>query len=189
MAKIDLLRSLLLKRLEEKGDDKFKDADPKGWKRLKYSISSFYTYASDFTAAEAVLRELVASDETGSNYVQSLALILYFQRRFEEAETEAKKALDAIQKLLGDDSPQSLGTLRMLTLIVAQEGKFDEAEKYLEAVAKGIVKLKDGTRYAKYEPEEQKAYEKTAESVENIKKGLPGAGYEDWDGGMPKEED
>jgi tetratricopeptide (TPR) repeat protein len=188
MAKIEYLRGLLEKRLEEKD----KAADPKGWFRLKFSISSFYTFTGDFKTAETILRELIPDDEDDRNASgswQSLAVITYLQHHFEEAEKYGIKALNAIQKLLGDDSPQSLGTLRLLTRIAALQGKYDEAGNYLDDVGRGVSKLKDGNKYEKYEPEERKAYEKTIESVENIKKGVPGAGYEDWDGGLPKEDD
>jgi len=196
-AKLEYLRSQLEKRLADKDkaaepDGGFKAADPKGWFRLKWSISAFYSYAGDFKGAETVLRELVPDDDddtSGSGAWQELSLNMYFQHRFQEAEKYGKKALNEIQKLLGDDSPQSLGTLRLLARIMALHGKFDEAGQYLDDVAKGVAKLKDGNKYEKYEPEEKTAYEKTVKSVDNIKKGVPGAGYEDWDGGLPKEDD
>jgi len=179
-----LLKEKLAREEEEAGGvDKFKESKPKEYVRMRSSIQCYFVFLHDFDSAEKITRELLEftnkHPEFGIGMEGQLSIVLFLQRKFDEAIPHGIKNLKKIQDLLGEDSPQSLGALRSLALVTAHAGKFDSADGYLKAVETNVEKLKDGNKYEKYEPEERIALEKTAKLVEMIKNGDPDAGLDD----------
>jgi hypothetical protein len=60
-------------------------------------------------------------------------LVLWDQRKYEEAEAMIRRALDGIEKLLGKEHPDTLTSVGNLASMLRCQGKYEEAET-MEAI-------------------------------------------------------
>ncbi|KAL4899984.1 hypothetical protein BDW74DRAFT_162461 [Aspergillus multicolor] len=136
------------------------------WKSLKSSQFHVHKGLGNVDEQEKVLLELVNNPGPGP-FGRDLAALhnlsaLYEEKgQYEEAESNARDALAAIQAhpRLGKDTPQALGSLRVLIKVLWKQGKAIEA-KELVGLAQASINNLSGTPFAKYQQEETDALEK-----------------------------
>ncbi|KAL5867143.1 hypothetical protein ACKVWM_007998 [Pyricularia oryzae] len=76
------------------------------------------------------LREKVLGPENPStlNSMNNLALVLYRQGKYEEAEQMHRKTLALYEKVLGPENPSTLNSMNNLASVLKNQGKYEEAE-------------------------------------------------------------
>lgn len=123
----------------------------------------------DMAEADATLDTLVGhGKDGGKNYafVYQLARVKLQRGQYSEAEALAKETLPWMEKheALGKDSPQALGTHRIILQAVAKQGRTDEARAIADT-AKALIGGMGTGRYPKHEEEESQELEKTVKEL------------------------
>lgn len=123
----------------------------------------------DMAEAEATLDTLVGNGKDGCRnyaFVYQLARVKLQRGQYGEAEALAKETLPWMEKheVLGKDSPQALGTHRIILQAVAKQGRADEARAIADAT-KALIGGMGAGRYSKYAEEEEQELEKTVKEL------------------------
>ena len=142
------------------------------WRLLNLQAIIKDTYG-DHIEAEKIYREFLKLDDPKRKLgiYGCLAHSVQKQGRLREAREYAVESLNYIRgyEELGNDSPQGLGTLRLLMEITAQQGRFAEAWKlYAEGVE--LVGGMTQGRFGKYQGEEKDAMDEVKLTIEALEK-------------------
>ncbi|RDW69106.1 Tetratricopeptide repeat [Aspergillus mulundensis] len=133
------------------------------WKALKSSLFHVHKGLGNIDEQEKILLELVNNPGPGPlgrdlAALHNLSALYEETGQYKEAESNARKALTDIQahSRLGKDTPQALGSLRVLIKALWKQGKVVEAKEYVGQAQASISNLA-GTPFAKFQQEETDA--------------------------------
>ncbi|CAN8104249.1 unnamed protein product [Discula destructiva] len=134
-------------------------ADPVAWRRLLLGIETMQKFLG-LTEDEAETIHTMLSTTEGDARVPWQTMLAGLEIRngnFAEAEMLAREALPWMQTRasLGLDSPQALGTTRLLIeSLWKQEGKQQEARSLIEETS-ALIEGMTGSKFVKYQDEER----------------------------------
>ena len=119
--------------------------------------------------ADTTLGKLVSNGKDGGKnyaFVYQLARVKLQRGQYNEAEELAKETLPWMQnhEILGKDSPQALGTHRIILQALAKQGRTDEARAMADAT-KALIDGMNNGRYSKYQEEEKVELENTVKEL------------------------
>jgi tetratricopeptide (TPR) repeat protein len=170
--KLSLLKQLLEERLADSEAAvkpmELKDVDMPKWINLNFSIAGFSCNLRDPESAVEICRKILEQSPKSTQVLQLLSIALMECQQWAEAEDAAHKVLDEMNEKLGNTSPQSFGTYRMLIKITGRQRKFEEADKYLSIIDHNIAQL-SGSKFEKYIEIEKTAREEIASELEDMK--------------------
>lgn len=173
--KVYLLRKILAETLAAKERNAaplpLQQIDHRAWRGLKGSISSMDNFVGDHSHDEELAREFYENGPNGTKDMSALIMLAHIQLRagkLSDAEATAKQVLPWIQdhEKLGPDSPQALGSMRLLVTCIWQQGRQAEAESWVEKCKESIERL-GRSQFAKY-------YEEEKEELESVVDGPKG---------------
>ena len=172
--KMRLLRDILSSTLATKDNDTYpallRDVDYRSWDGLKSALSAMDCYIGDYDAGEKCLREIYENGPNGTKNMSALhqlSWVLEEAGKHAEAEAAAREVLPWVQGLpmLGNDSPQALGCMRVLVQSIWKQGRYAEAREWVEMCNAAIERLAIG-KFAKYEDEERKQLDEDVKALE-----------------------
>lgn len=119
--------------------------------------------------ADVTLDKLVSNGKDGGKnyaFVYQLARVKLQRGQYGEAEELARETLPWMQshEALGKDSPQALGTHRIILQAIAKQGRTDEARVMADAT-KALIDGMGNGRYSKYQEEEKEELENTVKEL------------------------
>ena len=146
--------------------------EAKQYRNFLYLHATVKELYGDYLGAEVLFREFLewSEPENLADY-GALAHNLMNQGRLGEAEGYARISLNQICEHagLGTDSPQALGSLRMLMEIYAKGSRFDEAWK-LHGEGVELVDGMTRGRFGKYKGEEQEALDELKDTIAKLER-------------------
>lgn len=172
--KLRYLRGILKKKLAEKEKEAapvtLHDSDYKSWNALKLAIGGLEDLLGNLEEAVKITRERYENGPDGTKDMAALSDLGGRTERlgdYPEAEKIALEALAWIQSIppLGPNSPQALGSMRVLVKSTWKQGKYDDAKEWIQKCRSSIDELAKG-RFAKYEAEERKQIDDDVEELE-----------------------
>ncbi|KAH8682057.1 hypothetical protein BX600DRAFT_447697 [Xylariales sp. PMI_506] len=169
---------LLLNILEEKAKNEdlvaspqtYYDVDYEGWENVWLGISTIQDLLERFDDQEMTVRMLCdrRKDKNNLSHFHSLSVILLRKQQFADAEKTEIPVLKWLEKLLGSDSPQALGSRRIIARAVWQMGRIEEAkEMFLEV--KKLIEASGNGKYALYQAEQLQT---TEEMISKLATGI-----------------
>ena len=182
--KLRFLRSLLHQTLAEKearaSPTPFHDVDYKSWMSLKFALSTMERYLGNPDAEEALVRETYENGPNGTknmSALHSLSGIMEDRGKYAEAECMANQVLPWMQRheLLGHDSPQALGSMKILTRSIWKQGRYEDVEKWIKRCRKTVEAMRKG-KFAKYYEEEKEMVDGDIAALEMWKAEREGLG-------------
>ncbi|KAF2434949.1 hypothetical protein EJ08DRAFT_692857 [Tothia fuscella] len=129
LEKLELLKSLLERRLAKMENSvaptQLKVADRPIWHGLHYSITMFDGFLGRHDLAAEGYKNLTANADGKPNTgaCQAVAIELYNQKNFAEAEDYGAKGLEGMRENYGIDSPPGQGMLRQMVRDHGSAGK------------------------------------------------------------------
>ena len=144
------------------------DVDFKGWNTLQLGVYTMQDQL-ELPEAEPTLRMMVdkRKDKSNLSHLHTLASLLLKQGKYVEAEEAARPVCDWLDGLVGKNSPQALGSRRMIAQAVWRQGPSRHAEAArLFAEIKELIATMDGGRFAVYKDEELEMVEKLINDLE-----------------------
>lgn len=156
--KLDLLEKTLIQKLP------LVDNDYTSTQSLNSALFHIYRGTGDLEKQEKVLLQLVGNPSPNGPdlpALQNLAALYEDKGEHAKAEKLARETLPLLQghPVLGKDSPQSLGSLRILINALWKQGKTEEAEQVIQEARSSIDNL-EGGQFAAYQQEEKDALDK-----------------------------
>ncbi|KAF2771675.1 hypothetical protein EJ03DRAFT_252824, partial [Teratosphaeria nubilosa] len=133
-------------------------ADYASWTSLMMSLGCMEHELGNPSTYEAITRELVESgpnDTKNMPALQSLSWLFEDTGRYAEAEAAAREVLLWMEQhpLLGRDSPQALGCMRLLAKSRWKQKRYAEADDWHSQCQLAIARMREG-KFAKYCDEE-----------------------------------
>ena len=178
--KLRFLRDTLINTLRQKENYGapllLRNVDYNSWSHLKGSIASMDWRLGDLDATEKAIREQYeteAIDKDGNknkSALVGLGGLLEERGKYAEAEATALEALEWVSGLekCGPNSPQAMGCLRTLVKSVWKQGRYSEAQAWIERSERSIEEM-GKTNFAKYVPDEKRALREEVEHCEQWK--------------------
>ncbi len=175
--KLQYLRETLNNTLIEKERDAapspLRDVDYYAWERLKFSLSGIDHFLGNEEAEEATIRELYENGPNGTKSMtalHNLSGLLESRGRYAEAEAAALEVLPWMeaQSMLGIDSPQYLGCMRVLVKSTWKQKKDVEAQGWREKCEECLRRMGEG-RFAKYQDSERTQFDGEWEALQQRK--------------------
>lgn len=148
-----------------------RDVDFDSWARLQMAIGTMHHYRGDYEAEEKIIRNLYESEPVqpdgtkNMSALHGLSGLLEETGRYVEAEATARKVLPWLQghaHLGTADSPQALGSMRVLVKSIWMQARYAEAEEWIERCRLSIEKMGTGM-FAKYQEDERAQFEAEVE--------------------------
>ncbi|KAI1264681.1 hypothetical protein F5Y18DRAFT_389781 [Xylariaceae sp. FL1019] len=166
---LTLLREQLARKEADSAPDSLYDADYTTWEKIHMGVFSSQRTLRDNDAAEVTVRVLIdgRKDKSNLSLLQSLDFILMDRGKYEEVEETEPKIIEWLNGRLGNDSPQALGSRRMLAEARWYLGKEQQADELLDETKKLAESITDG-QYAKYRDVEVEAVVKLAHKLHGI---------------------
>ena len=173
--KLQYLRHNLSNTLDEKEKDAaplpLREVDYQSWHQLKFGLGALDHFLGDQVSEERIVRELYENGPNGTkrmDALHNLSGLLENQRRYAEAEAAALEVLPWMesQQMLGSDSPQILGCMRVLVKCTWKQGKDAEAREWIEKCEDCIRRMGEG-KFAKYQEAERKQFDEELKALEN----------------------
>ena len=123
----NVLEQTLAEREAKSSPSSFHNADYNSWLTIKFALSTIERYLGNTAAEEAIMREAY---ENGPNSkknlsaLHSLSAIMEERGEYAEAERMAREVLPFMQghAMLGNDSPQALGSMKILKRVFGSRG-------------------------------------------------------------------
>ncbi|KAI3327415.1 hypothetical protein HD806DRAFT_392927 [Xylariaceae sp. AK1471] len=168
--KLELLLTLLKEQLAKKeansAPDSLFDADYATWEKIHTAIFCMQRWLKDNVSAEATLRMLIdrRKDKSNLSLLQTLDFMRMERGEYEEVAKTEPEIIEWLNGRLGKDSPQGLGSRRMLVEALWNLGRQEEAEVLLDETRKLAGAMADG-QYAKYRDVEVEAVSKLARKL------------------------
>ncbi|KAI0151868.1 hypothetical protein GGR57DRAFT_470582 [Xylariaceae sp. FL1272] len=164
-----LLREQLAKKEADSAPDSLYDADYATWEKIHMGIFSSQRSLKDNDAAEVTVRMLIdrRKDRSNLSLLQSLDFILMDSGKYGEVEQTEQKIIEWLNGRLGKDSPQALGSRRILAEARWYLGEKKKADDLLDETKKLAESMADG-QYAKYRDVEVEAVVKLAHKLHGI---------------------
>jgi hypothetical protein len=168
---------LLLKLLQDElaSEDKaaapqtLYDVDFPAWDKLLLAIHTMQLRLKRLDSAESTLRELIdrRKDPTNLCHLHSLSCLLEQRGDYMGAEQTERLVKVWLDGKLGNDSPQSLGSRRIIARNLWRQGgeKRGEARRGIEEV-RGLIEGSGGGRYAVYRDEQKRITEEIVKGME-----------------------
>ncbi|KAL4861733.1 hypothetical protein BDV12DRAFT_179821 [Aspergillus spectabilis] len=166
--KLDALQTALTAKLSSLPSN-LHETDYDLWKSIKSSLFHIHKGLGNVDEQEKVLLESINNPGPSTNSaggkdlaaIHNLAALYEEKGQYADAEANAREALSGIEAhpRLGKDTPQALGSLRVLIKALSKQGKTAEAEQYVGQARASIDNLA-GTQWAKYQQEENDALDK-----------------------------
>ncbi|RAQ50231.1 hypothetical protein AFGD_011601 [Aspergillus flavus] len=166
-AKFELLEQALTRKLlsleESANSSSLHDTDYPTWQRLNFALFHVLRGAGDAARQKETLLKLVHNPGPSGQDVaalQNLATLYEETGEHAQAEKLAKETLPLLRQhpALGQDSPQSLGSLRILIKALWKQGKEKEAEQVIQEASASIDRLAGG-KFSDVQQEEKEALE------------------------------
>ena len=166
--KLKLLRHILNQTLAEReaqsAPTSFHDADYHAWLTLKFALSTMERYLGNTAAEESIMREAYENGPDGKknmSALHSLSNIMENRGKFAEAERMAREVLPFMQghAMLGNDSPQALGSMKIITRSIWKQGRYEEGEKWIGRCREVVEAMGKG-KFAKYAEDEREMVER-----------------------------
>lgn len=98
---------------------------------LLNNLARVYAHQGQYSLAERISRQIVgeSNDSIGlSGSMESLALALGKQGKYDEAEDLVRQALEERRRVSGEEHPQTLHLLHTLGFLLSEQGKYKQAE-------------------------------------------------------------
>jgi tetratricopeptide (TPR) repeat protein len=175
--KLQYLRDTLNNTLGQKEKDAaplpVREVDYQSWNQLKFGLSALDFFLGDLDAEERTMRELYENGPNGTKNMtalHNLSGLLEKRGRYAEAETAALEVLPWMQsqKMLGGDSPQALGCMRVLVKSTWKQGRYEEAQSWIEKCEDCIRRMGEGD-FAKYQDAERRQFDEELEALKEWK--------------------
>jgi hypothetical protein len=169
---------LLLRLLREKLSSEDAAAAPQtvydvnydAWEKLLLAIYTIQMQQDRHADTEQTIRTLVErrKDKSNLSHFHSLSGLLCNQGRYTEAEETEISVKRWLDEYLGKDSPQALGSRRIIAQSVWKQGPSRRAEaKELFSEVIELINGMDGGNYAVYQAQEMEVTEKLIMDLEN----------------------
>ncbi|KAE8356757.1 hypothetical protein BDV28DRAFT_65237 [Aspergillus coremiiformis] len=174
-AKLELLEKTLSQKLLSLENtvkpSSLHEKDYATWQSLNSALFHVHRGTGDVEKQEKILLELVNHPgPSGQDLpaLQNLARLYEEKNEYAKAEKLARETLPLLQAhpVLGKDSPQSLGSLRILIKALWKQGKTGEAENLIQEANGSIEKLA-GTQFSAYQQEEKEVLSKIVGELKN----------------------
>lgn len=154
------LKKKLAEKEKEAAPIPFHDSDYKAWNTLTLAIGGFEGLLGNLEEATKITKERYENGRNGTKdmgALSDLGGLMEQLGKYAAAERIALEVLAWVQgnPNLGPDSPQALGSIRVLVKSTWKQGKYDEATEWIRKCREIIDELAKG-RYTKYETEERK---------------------------------
>jgi len=164
------LKEKLAIKEEEVAPNRLHDSDYKAWNTLKLAIGGFEGLLGNVEESSKITQERYENGPNGTKDMGALSDLggrMEQLGRYAEAENIALEVLAWVQgnPTLGPDSPQALGSIRVLVKSTWKQGKYDDAKEWIQKCRQTIDELAKG-RFAKYEAEERKQIDDDVEELE-----------------------
>jgi hypothetical protein len=170
--KLELLLKLLHDKLAAEDaaaePETFYDVNFDAWDQLYLGVFTV-KHALGHADAEDTLRMMIDRRKYKSNYSHqhTLSVLLFDQGKYAEAEETEIPVKDWLDGRLGKDSPQALGSRRIIGRAIWKQGpeRRDEAKEIFAEVM-DLVEGMTGGKYAVYQDEMRETTEKMARDLE-----------------------
>jgi hypothetical protein len=162
--KLKYLRSILNQTLSAKSKKTapipLHDVDYKSWNHLKLGLSTIEHFLGDYDAEEKIVREMYESGPDGTKSMSALHQLSGLMEkvgRYGEAETMAREVLPWMQghEMLGGNSPQALGCMRVLVRSIWKQTRYVEAGEWIEKCKRTVENMGKG-HFAKFQDDERR---------------------------------
>ena len=172
----DKLNDSLLQKERDAAPLRLKDVDYKSWSNFTGSISSMDWHLGDLDATERSMRErweaepIDNSGQKNKSVLGGLAGILEKRGQYAEAEGMALESLAWISghPKCGPNSPQALGNMRTLVNCVWKQGRYSDAQAWIEKCERSIEEM-GKTDFKKYVKDEEEELERVVKALEQWK--------------------
>jgi hypothetical protein len=160
---LQLLQDKLLSEDTAAAPKAFYDVNYVVWDKLLLAMHTMQVHLGRLEGAEQMLRELIdrRKDQTNLSHLHSLSVMLEKNGDYVGAEETERPVRIWLDEKLGKDSPQVLGSLRIMARNIWRQGpsKLVEAcECILEVMA--LIDASCGGRFAVYQHEQRATTEK-----------------------------
>lgn len=172
--KLEYLYSILQNTLKDEeakaAPSSLDKKDYNKWQALNMGISTILYFQGRYEETEVIMRAMYNNGLDGTknrSALHSLGGILEKLGRYEEAERSAKEILPWLQEhgTLGWDSPQALGSMRIIFRSVWKQGRYEEAEEWIKKCREMVERLGEG-KFAKYQASESKQVDEDVAALE-----------------------
>lgn len=166
---------LLMKLLEEKleagdGDKRLYETNYQQWDGIWLGIATMRARLG--MDDEETIRMLVErrKDKTNLSHLHNLSAVLLKKGKYAEAEEKAEKVKEWLDGKLGRDSPQALGSRKIIAQAVWKQGRVEEAKGKFKEMEELVVGGMDGT-YGVYMEEQEEILRKAIKDLEGETEG------------------
>lgn len=171
--KLELLLQLLQERLSSRdaaaAPRTLYDVNYEAWDKLLLGICTMQGQLGQSAEAEKTIRTLVdrRKDKTNLSHLHSLSGLLAEQGRYAEAEETEMPVKLWLDERLGKDSPQALGSRRIIAKVMWKQGPSRQGEaRELLAEVMELIGGMGGGQFAVYQAEQRETTEKMIADLE-----------------------
>jgi len=163
-SKVALLENLIQERLASRdaaaAPNTLYDVDYEYWRKIWLAKISMQVEVQD-PELEQTIRMMIERNKDPSNlsYHHNLTGVLLRKGKFAEAEATEAPVPAFLDGRLGKESPQSLGSRRMIAHAVWKQGRRSEANKLLDEVVGIIDETEEDSQYGVYKESQRELTE------------------------------
>jgi len=160
--KLKALDSIVTAKVASKqaalGSTPLESPDAKPYKQALHALAAIKSAEGQYDEVEKIQLSLleVPDAKTKLSAVYALAGNAEKEGRLSEAEAYANQSLPMVTEILGDDSPQKIGMMRLMMQIYARQGRYEESWKLYHKATDVVGRMGQG-KYGKYQGEEIEA--------------------------------